>query len=118
MNITLTPKFLECLKNTFEDYITQGMMSDEISSIFEMYATKTITVASASALYTILKVRSANLKYVKKTQHKIFVKTVSKEHKYMRNFLDKYFNDNLFIEQVGVNFQMVGSVSFKDISNS
>jgi len=88
----ITPRFLECLRNTISDFENQGDENlQELNALRYILTNKYVNVLSASAIYDIIKGRKQNIKQCKKMTDSETFKIVGKEHEYMENFLNKFF---------------------------
>jgi hypothetical protein len=112
MLIEITPHFLECVRNTYNDLTEQGNISEETEALRDIITNNRITVVSATAIYTLIAVRKANIKYVKKHQDRATFKIINKEHKYMNDFLDRFFINGLTY----ANNHLLGYVSISEVA--
>jgi len=112
MLIETTPHFLECVINTYNDLLEQDFISEETEALRDIVLNRRITVISATALYTLIIVREANIKYIKKNQDKASFKIVNKEHRYMKNYLDKFFSNGLTLHRN----EIFGYVSISEVA--
>ncbi len=111
MAVETNPHFLELVKNTLEDFQKQSFQSEETRALQEIYMTKKVDLLTATCLYTIIENRKSNISFVKKNQDKATFKLINKEHKYMENFLNRFFINNLEI----IGSHITGFVSVKDM---
>lgn len=111
--IKLTPHFIKCVENTISDFLEQNMFFEDMVYLKDIVDSKKITLMSATAIYTLVRIRNANYKYIKKYQDKKTFDIINKEHKYMKESLDKYFSNNLESSYYGDDLNVTGFVSYK-----
>lgn len=103
-------KFLSCVKNTFVDLLRNNNQNLEmISYLKEIYNKKELTIINRQAIFLVIEVRKEMFDYIKLIQDKKSFKIINKEHKYMENFINKYFEYNEYPNST------LRSVTFKNL---
>ena len=119
MKVETTPHFVEIIQNTLNDFINQGLIFlEDLEILQEIIDTKKISLVGATSIYQIIDTRKKNIKLVKKLTDTETFKIVNKEHKYLENYLNKHFKNDLeyYYSHNMEATNVIGSVSLNEVA--
>ena len=82
--------FLTYLKNTIEDFIRSNN-GEMVENLFPIYRDRKLSLLNIRYLVELLLTREENLDSLALQQDKKTYDLINKEHKYMKNYLNKWF---------------------------
>ena len=92
LNNKKSRKFVALVKNTKNDFLQNSTINEDIvDALSEVIDTKRLSIISASKIIQIIETRKDNLEYIRDIQDNYSFELVNEEHRYMENFINKYF---------------------------
>lgn len=120
MNIDLnnkkSRKFLKLVENTKNDIVQNSSYDkDIVDNLITIYKEKTLSLIGVSGLYQIIEIRKQNIDYIRQIQDNYSFNLVNEEHKYMENFIKKYFEWKVYdyTKKDNNSCYILSSISFK-----